>query len=161
MDVVQRITFWIAVYGAFIGTVGTVISGILGYYELHRDERQILMLVDLAMAQASGKLFITNDGHRPITLTEISILVVRVAGRKRKTGETMFLTTGQIETDKGKDYLPKTMTDGEVLGIPLREGFTRSLEELGGTLVIIVRDSAGREYVKYKKGRNWDLLHSH
>src|SRR5688572_10454854 len=68
MDFEKLITLGLALYGA-------VLSTMLGVRELSRERRRVLIFLEHREWTHTYSIIITNIGHRPITLVDISMVL--------------------------------------------------------------------------------------
>ena len=131
MSTDQLITLGIALYGAILSTV-------LGIWELAKERRRITMFLQFGEFTMRYSIIITNVGHRPVTLLNLSVLLPDEA-------------IPQTALFDGGDPFPITLADGQHLEAKLYETTSQFILAANGDPKIILRDAENRVYTKYKK----------
>jgi hypothetical protein len=134
MDIEKIITLVLAIYGALLSTI-------LGIREIAKERRKIAIFLEFKQWSGIFSIIITNVGHRPITLVDISMQLP-------PHGEN--LPRGLLR--EIKDPFPITLDDGEHLNLELSlhtSSFINPFEKKKN-IKIIVYDSEGRKYNNFK-----------
>jgi hypothetical protein len=132
MDVEKIITVSLAIYGALLSTI-------LGLRELFRERKRILIFLQLNEYQMVYSIIITNVGHRPITLLDISMDLPRE------------YVPRYIIVPRSDDPFPVTLTDGQVFTLNLSESLSAEVFEANENIKLVVYDTENRKYRKFKK----------
>jgi len=122
----------------YIAIYGALLSSILAYREWSKDKKRIAIFIKYFVFASRSEIIITNIGHRPITLTDISF-AERSAGNHVKGIPRNVYTTGEEDWP-----FPVTLTDGESLVYKIQGPIS------GQNLIPTVFDSEGTKYAKYR-----------
>ena len=139
----NEITFFLALWGAFLSTY-------LAFREIRKDKRSIKIILESVHWYERHRLVIANNGHRPITIDQISVELA-----DKRYGEAERMPPGLLATESGQlvsDALPSTLEDGKMLIFYFSEGITEDLRDENKFLRIEVFDAEGNVYNKYSKG---------
>jgi hypothetical protein len=131
MDYEKIITWGLAIYGA-------VLSTILGVRELIKERRRLLIFLQYGEFGDNYSIIITNIGHRPITLLDISMEIPRE--RVPQSIITQF-----------DDPFPVTLSDGQHIIIRLSPKLSNEIYQAKENIRIAVYDTENRTYSKLKK----------
>lgn len=139
----ENITFFLALWGAFLSTY-------LAFREIRKDKRSLKIILESVLWYERHRLVISNDGHRPITIDQISVVLA-----DKRYGEAERMPPGLLATESGQlvsDALPSTLEDGKMMVLYFSEGITEYLKDENKFLKIEVFDAEGNVYNKYSKG---------
>jgi hypothetical protein len=139
----EEITFFLALWGAFLSTY-------LALREIRKDKRSLKVILESVHWMETYRLVITNNGHRPITIDQISVELA-----DKRYGEAERMPPGFLATESGErvsDALPCTLEDGKMLIFYFSEAIAEDLRDKNKFLRIEVFDAEGNVYNKYSKG---------
>src|SRR5829696_5666236 len=139
----DEITFFLALWGAFLSTY-------LAVREIRKDKRLLKIILESVRWYERHRIVISNDGHRPITIDQISVVLA-----DKRYGEEERMPPGLLATESGKlvsDVLPTTLEDGKMIVFYFSEVITEDLRDENKFLRIEVFDAEGNVYNKYSKG---------
>jgi hypothetical protein len=127
---------------------GAILSTILAIREVSRERRKISITLFKISWMESYKISITNTGHRPITISEISLTIKT----KAKAPHSPIRASARFATAEGytPQKLPLILTDGQTAEFHLSEYVTHELSNELNKLLISVYDSEGNIYKRYR-----------
>jgi hypothetical protein len=136
-------TLLIAVYGALLGTIGTILSIVLAIREFRKDKRSVRVECNMSLGPTStGEVlqFVSinavNTGHRPVEVTTAGLLL--------NDGNLMI----QPQSIMGALPLPKKLEDGESITIYFDYPEVEKVVKDTKTIITkaLVRDAEGNTY---------------
>ena len=140
----MNVELFIAIYGALLSTA-------LLINELLKQRKKLTIILEHVTWYESVNVLITNSGHRPITLTAISIKVL--------IPDQDFWEpvphTALFGVEQENDPFPITVKNGESISFPLGPVLTNDLIINRMKAKISIQDSEGKEYSEYK-AREYD-----
>jgi len=137
----DQIALIIAGYGAILST-GLFIQKVL------KERRKISVVLEYIAFYSRVQVIITNIGHRPITLTTMSLklgLGDEDAGIWDPVPQNAL-----FDIELNKETFPATLSDGESLPIVLSPVVSHTLLENNFRAKLVIYDSEGHEYNKFK-----------
>ena len=137
----DQIALIIAGYGALLSTF-------LFIQKLLKEKRKISIVLEHIAFYTRVQVIITNTGHRPITLTHMKMRV-GVGDEDAEIGEPVP-QNALIDEELNEKTFPVTISDGESLAILLSSVVSQMLLENNFRTRLIVYDSEGHEYTKFK-----------
>jgi hypothetical protein len=130
----------IAIYGAILSTI-------LGIRELLKERKNVTIILEYVTWQERVNLVITNSGHRPVTLTGLTMETI-VPDSEGTHWETVpqgaLISTSQTQTS-----FPVKIEDGDSISLPLGPVVSEYLIDNHLNAKILVFDSEGRKYSKF------------
>ncbi len=143
-DLFDVITIILAAYGAILATV-------IGLKDLAKERKSLKIILEAVHWTERHQILITNNSHRPITITTININIIpknRRGGYTSMPSGVFWATEPQYEPPT----LPLTLQDGDTVIFHLSEYITGELSDKNNHLSIIVYDGEGHAYSKYIEG---------
>jgi hypothetical protein len=115
------ITLAIALWGAILGTLGFVLSAILGLRGWFKDRRTVktYFLINPSDTSKGAKFVIVNNGFRPVTIMHVQI-IGHVKGMRANHLKAADLD-GISKTPTDSPKLPIVLNDGEQMNIVLTQ----------------------------------------
>lgn len=129
----------IAIYGALLSTA-------LLIYELLKHRKRLSIILQHVAWYETINIIITNTGHRPVTLTSLSMEVFIPDQSFWEPVPQTVLFSEKMATD----VFPTTIIVGDSISIPLGPILTQDLLKNRLNAKIIICDSEGKEYSNYK-----------
>jgi hypothetical protein len=129
-------TLALALYGAILSTI-------LGFWELAKERRRITIFLQYNEFSGTYSIIITNIGHRPVTLLDLS-MALSIDGQRVGEGVPQNALFGP-----DKPFLV-TLTDGRHLEIRIPSGISGEMHDDKRKARIALRDAENRIYTKYK-----------
>ena len=135
--------FIIAIYGAFLSTVGIGIK----LWEFKKEKRQLTIFLENLLFYETYRLRLVNSGHRPINIREIGMYIIQ-----RNENEIVLdeAVPRKSMFDREVNF-PIGLTDGMEISLPLSPVLNYELKKADSTLYIIVRDSEGNNFTNFQK----------
>jgi hypothetical protein len=128
----------IAIYAAVVSTIALVVSIILAIQKLSEEKKRIIIFVKQFSFDTRSEILITNIGHRPITITDLTF--------GELVGKNLVEGVPRNVYSSGADWpFPVTLTDGESFVYKIQGPISGSK-----TLIPTVFDSEGNKYNKYR-----------
>jgi len=141
----EQVKTFLAVYGAITSTV-------LLIREILKERRRITIILEYVAWYERVQIVIVNSGHRPITISEISMRILSSNGEDN-FGEPIP-KNALFDLDKIEKPLPKIIKDGESIILPLSQTISEHLLENNFNVKIFVYDAEGHEFMNFKKRLN-------
>jgi hypothetical protein len=141
MDAKDIITLFIAGWGAILSTL-------LAIREVLKEKRNIKITLFKIHWMETYKISITNTGHRPITLSEVGLLIKNKGKGPHlpiRSSALFASTEGYLPPD-----LPLILSDGQTVEFHLSEYIATELGNKENRLLIFIYDSEGNVYSKYR-----------
>jgi hypothetical protein len=144
-----------------IGGLGLLIAGILGIRELQRERRSLKIILEYEHWTDRSKVFVTNTGHRPITIVEI-LVGLSLTKKEQREGVDLRRRGSFWATEEGYEppELPLTLEDGEMATFYLSDGFCNEMMHDDKKFGIAVYDAEGHTYSKYTE-REYDVKYGY
>ncbi|CAN5701288.1 hypothetical protein BH24ACT22_BH24ACT22_09290 [soil metagenome] len=131
----------VAVYGAGLSTL-------LAVREIRKGNRRVRIFLEYIVLYESARIVITNVGYRSISITGLEMQMHTMQeDDKFEQVPSNSLFSDQVSKD---ELLPRTISDGEHIVLPLSDPVSRLLSENGMRAIIKIHDAEGREYRKYE-----------
>ena len=145
MDTKDIVTLSIAIWGAILSTF-------LALREILNEKRRIKIMLFSIHRLQRHKITITNTGHRPITISEIGLIIA-----PNLKGPHIPIRSGALfatENDYSPPHLPVILTDGQTTEFQLSEYVSKQLtNNKNNHPFIFVYDSEGNVYNKFKEAQ--------
>jgi hypothetical protein len=126
---------------------GAILSTILGILRLSENYRRIkISLIQISHVE-QVQMIIVNTGHRPITIVDLGIRIIR---KPYKTPEKGAPILEEDPNNKNPQRLPITLGDGQSYSIFISPEISNYLPFTKYHLEPFVRDAEGREYTTKK-----------
>lgn len=141
MNLLDGIALTLSVYGAVLATI-------LAVREIRREKRRVRIFLDQRAFEYRVQMTLTNIGHRPVTITGVSLSV----GYESDESES-FENVPQnslFAATPGPGFLPVTLSDGESVSLPLSPTVSDILIDNHLLARITVYDADGKEYSEYR-----------
>jgi hypothetical protein len=137
-------TDWLAIYAAFIGTIGTVLSVILGIREINKEKRELKVYIERNVWLYYAYLKIVNTGHRPVTIKRI--VATRYVLKDGKKVGAEYIRPGHCFKLEDLDKLPLILEDGEQVSLEFSEIVSGFLTSEDYSMEVSVFDAEERAY---------------
>jgi len=131
----------IAIYGAILSTA-------LLIYEILKERKKLSIILEHVAWYEKVQIIITNSGHRPITLTGMSMATLIGEG-----DEAHWETVPQnslFDYEENSDPFPVTIKDGESISLQLGLVITGYLLSNQMNAKLAIYDSEGKAYSDFE-----------
>lgn len=130
-----------------IALYGAILSTILGIREWLKELRNLTIILEYVTWYERVNLVITNSGHRPVTLTGLT-MATGIPDDEGKHWE-IVPQNALFDVSPIQMRFPVKIEDGDSISIPLGPGVSEELINNHLTAKISVFDSQGKEYSRF------------
>lgn len=137
----EQVKTFLAIYGAITSTV-------LLIREILKERRKITIILEYVAWYERVQIVIVNSGHRPITITEISMRIFSSNGED-DFGEPIP-KNALFDLDLLDKPLPQIIKDGESVSLPLSSVISKNLLDNKLKAKINIFDAEGNKFSDFK-----------